>query len=172
MGEGIPVTQRQTDLGEICRLGIDELEAIGNLPAVELKLSGDVVGCWDADRLLQLVSNLLSNAVVHGAAPRTVAIHVDGTDPQTVVLTIHNPGVVPQEMLPLLFEPFRSGANKKAEGSHGLGLGLLISQQIARAHTGHIDVSSSELEGTNFTVSLPRVPRVPKPVFGPAGDDV
>ncbi|MEP6651774.1 MAG: MEDS domain-containing protein [Myxococcales bacterium] len=166
LGEGIPIDQQQTDLGEICRMAIDEVASVAPLPAVELKVTGDVVGWWDADRLLQLISNLLSNAVVHGRVPGAVSMRIGGTDDQRVVLDIHNAGVVPDAMLPLLFEPFRSGSNNKTEGSHGLGLGLFISQQIARAHAGNIDVTSSDVDGTRFTLIMPRVPRGPKPVFG------
>ncbi|MEO8212637.1 MAG: HAMP domain-containing sensor histidine kinase, partial [Myxococcales bacterium] len=165
LGQGIPIEQRQSDLGEICRMAIDEVASVAPLPAVELKLTGDVLGSWDTDRLLQLISNLLSNAVVHGRVRGAVSMQIDGAHDQRVVLDIHNAGVVPDGMLPLLFEPFRSGSNKKTEGSQGLGLGLFISQEIARAHEGNIDVTSSEAEGTRFTLMLPRVPRGPRPVF-------
>lgn len=172
LGEGIPVEQRQTDLVDVCRMAIDEVETIGATPAVELKGIGDSVGSWDADRLLQLVSNLLSNAVVHGKVAGSIVISIDGTEDDTLVLDIHNAGAVPQTMLPLLFEPFRSGSPHKQEGSHGLGLGLYISQQIAHAHAGRIDVSSSESEGTRFTVYLPRFALGPKPVFSGAGNAI
>ena len=64
-------------------------------------------------------------------------------------------GAIPAEVLPVLFDPFRS-TNRKQERSSGLGLGLFISQQIVLAHAGTIDVTSSEQHGTRFVVRLPR----------------
>jgi PAS domain S-box-containing protein len=170
LGKGIPLQQRQTDLGEVCRLAIDELESTGETRKIQLKPSGDPIGFWDADRLLQLASNLLGNALAHGAGSDPIAIRVDGTDGGCVVLEIQNAGVVPAEVMPVLFEPFRSGANEKQARSGGLGLGLFISQQIAISHAGTIDVTSSESEGTRLRVRLPRTPPRSEPAFVSAGD--
>jgi PAS domain S-box-containing protein len=166
LGKGIPVDERTTDLAEVCRLAMDEFESAGEADRLRLQLVGDSVGLWDVDRLLQLVSNLVSNALTHGQSPGVVTIRVDGSDSRYLNLEVHNAGVVPPEVLPLLFEPFRSGTNKKEERSNGLGLGLFISQQIALAHSGTIDVTSSAAEGTRFIVKLPRNPQRLEPVFG------
>ena len=70
-----------------------------------------------------------------------------------VVLETHNRGTpIPREVLPHVFEPGRRGTDR----SGGLGLGLFIVQQIVLAHGGSIEVSSSESDGTTFTVALPR----------------
>ena len=169
LGKGIPIQQRQTDLAEVCRLAIDELESTGETRKIQLEASGDPSGFWDADRLLQLASNLLANALAHGTGPDPIAIRVDGTD-GWVGLEIRNAGVVPPEVMPVLFEPFRSGANEKQARSGGLGLGLFISQQIAISHAGTIEVFSSESEGTRLRVRLPRTPPCSEPAFGSAGD--
>jgi PAS domain S-box-containing protein len=169
LGKGIPIEQRQTDLAEVCRLSIDELESTGVIPHIQLETSGDAIGLWDADRLLQLASNLLSNALAHGTGPQPVAIRVDGTDRSWVVLEVQNAGVVPPEVMPVLFEPFRSRANEKQARSGGLGLGLFISQQIALSHAGTIDVLSSETEGTRLRVRLPRSSHRSGPTFGAFG---
>jgi signal transduction histidine kinase len=75
---------------------------------------------------------------------------------------------VPREILPALFDPFRS-TNPKQERSSGLGLGLFISQQIVLAHAGTIEVTSSEQEGTRFVVRIPRNAPVPATAFGGRG---
>jgi PAS domain S-box-containing protein len=170
LGKGIPVEQRQTDLAEVCRLAVDELESTREIPPVRLTTTGDPIGLWDADRLLQLTSNLLSNALAHGSGPQPVAICVDGRDRNWVVLEVQNAGLVPPEVMPVLFEPFRSRANEKQARSGGLGLGLFISQQIALAHAGTIDVLSSETEGTRLRVRLPRSSHRSEPAFESAGD--
>jgi signal transduction histidine kinase len=159
LGRGLPLAAERTDLAEVCRLALDELDDLtaGRTVAVEVK--GDPVGQWDVDRLGQLVSNLLGNALHHGLADAPVMVTVDGRTPDSVRLEISNRGTIPAEILPLVFEPFRSSADRKEARSSGLGLGLFISQQIVLAHGGSLDVQSSELDGTRFTALLPR--RVP-----------
>ena len=156
LGQGLPLHRQRVDLGEVCRLVIDEFEG-GTRAQVSVDIRGGVVGVWDADRLSQMVSNLLGNAIEHGkAAP--VRIRVDGSDKDSVLLEVNNRGSVPAEVVPLIFEPFRSSKDKKREGSSGLGLGLFITQQIVWAHVGSIELDSSEAKGTSFVVRLPRNP--------------
>jgi signal transduction histidine kinase len=159
LGKGIPVERRELDLVEICRMAVDELDATASNRPVELRWAGACSGQWDSDRLLQMVSNLVGNALTHGRAPEPVSIHVDGTDPDFVVLEVHNAGVVAAAALPTLFEPFGTNPNGRTERSHGLGLGLYIGQQIVQAHSGTIEVTSSEDAGTRFVVRLPRTTR-------------
>jgi PAS domain S-box-containing protein len=154
MGRGLPLDCRQTNLAQLCRTATEEAETAGPRHPIEVAVSGDPVGHWDADRLGQLVSNLVGNAQAHGQAP--IVLRVDGAHPECVRLEISNGGVIPDETLPLLFEPFRSGTDRKGEGSSGLGLGLYITQQIVLAHGGAIDVASTAQEGTRFTIALPR----------------
>jgi two-component system, sensor histidine kinase and response regulator len=159
LGKGIPVERRELDLVETCRLAVDELDATASTRPVELRWAGGCVGHWDGDRLLQMISNLVGNALTHGRAPDPVSVHVDGMDPTFVALEVHNAGVVPEGALPTLFEPFGTNPNGRSERSHGLGLGLFIGQQIVQAHGGTIEVTSSEEAGTKFVVRLPRRPR-------------
>jgi signal transduction histidine kinase len=106
----------------------------------------------DRDRLAQVVSNLLGNALEHGDATRAVTVALVGGD--DVALTVHNEGpAIAPEIMPVLFEPFRV---TRGERSRGLGLGLYITEQIVLAHGGRVDVSSSVEGGTTFVVHLPR----------------
>ena len=167
LGNGIATELRNSDLVDICRLAIREMESQGSPASIELGASGSSWGWWDPARLLQLISNLLSNAVIHGNANGAVTMRVDGTTADCVLLDIHNSGMVPQGMVPLLFEPHRAADNNKTAGSNALGLGLFISQKIVAAHDGTIDVTSSEMDGTHFTVKLPRQPPGRQPAVGP-----
>ena len=63
---------------------------------------------------------------------------------------------IPEQLLPTLFDPFRRANHGKAAGTHGLGLGLFIAQQIVMAHGGKITVRSCEAEGTQFSFKLPK----------------
>jgi signal transduction histidine kinase len=96
----------------------------------------------------------VGNAIHHGSAVAPVSIRCDGTDRAIVNVTVHNHGVVPAEVLPVLFEPFRG--NARYMRTRGLGLGLFITQQIVAAHGATIDVVSDLATGTTFHLRLPR----------------
>lgn len=106
----------------------------------------------DFGRISQLVSNLLSNAVHHGAPGGPIRIngYIDG---KNMILSFSNAGTpIPEEQMELLFKPFtRAEGNKKNEG---LGLGLYICSQIAESHGGQLEVRSDDIS-TVFTVKLP-----------------
>lgn len=150
---------------------LDELRSeVEEESELRLAVDGDPAGTWDQDRLAQLVSNLAGNAVQHRRLRSPVELRIDGTAPERVVLEVANDGVVPAEMLPVIFEPLSPGEHRRREGSSGLGLGLYISQQIAAAHGGSIRVDS-DAGRTRFTVELPRTaPAEVDQVFG-AGED-
>lgn len=106
----------------------------------------------DPERLKQALANILENAARYGTpgSPVTVRARCDG---EHVVISVHNQGEpIPEALRPVMFEPFRRG---RSEGG-GVGLGLFITAEIARAHGGTVTVSSDAEEGTVFTLRLPR----------------
>jgi signal transduction histidine kinase len=152
---GIPIQRAPADLGDIVGAAVDELRAAHAGRELRLHTSGAVDGNWDADRLAQVVSNLVGNAVEHGDAARPVEVTVEGHG-DTVTLIVHNEGPpITDELMPVLFEPYRRGA-QSADTASGIGLGLYITQQIIHAHQGRIQVQSSLAGGTTFRVELPR----------------
>lgn len=155
LGKGFHLECRQADLGELLRAVVDELDTLDERGLVEVECVGDTTGCWDADRLSQLASNLVGNALQHRLPDSPVRIRIDGSSPERITFRVQNHGSVPPELLPALFEPFRDNGRKSAQSS-GLGLGLFISRQIVEAHGGTIGVTSAEVPGTSFTVELPR----------------
>jgi signal transduction histidine kinase len=159
VGTGIPLAPRPLDLSSVVRQVIDELDDSYPECSLRLEHEGDTNGVWDADRLSQVFSNLVANAVQHGVLEHGVTVRIDGTVPARVRVEVRNAGRIPAEVLPRVFEPM-TGASPGRKNSQGLGLGLFISQQILRAHGGRIDVESSERD-TTFTVCLPRVAKTP-----------
>jgi signal transduction histidine kinase len=147
-------TQR-LDVPELLRRTLDELRGDEQQRDVVLEAEADCVTSGNADRLLQLFSNLLGNALQHGSPGGRVLVRVASTE-RRLLIRIHNSGSIPAEVLPALFDPFR--ARQRASRAAGLGLGLYIAQQIAQSHGGSITVESSEATGTTFTVELPRCP--------------
>ncbi|WP_313621420.1 hybrid sensor histidine kinase/response regulator [Achromobacter sp.] len=116
--------------------------------------SGDSNGFWDGQRISQVIANLVGNACHHGSSGVPVLVEVDGTAEDQVVVTVSNGGTIPPELVPHLFNPFRSGARPPG-GHHGLGLGLFIAQQIVLSHGGRISAESRD-DITSFRVELPR----------------
>jgi signal transduction histidine kinase len=152
-GGGIPVDPEPLDLAEVTRQVVDELEMANPQRTLHVDVQSEASGEWDPDRLAQVVSNLVGNAIHHGPTDQPVAVCVSGSA-EEVMLAVHNTGEpIPGEFLPVMFDPF-----SRAEGNSrsGLGLGLFITQQIVLAHRGSIEVVSTAAEGTTFTVTLPR----------------
>jgi signal transduction histidine kinase len=115
------------------------------------------VGRFDPDRIGAAVSNLLGNALQHGAAGTKIRLRIDGTEAQMLRMRVANEGVIPEAVLATLFQPFHaSGPGGQHHG--GLGLGLYIVQQFVAAHGGTVRANSGEPEGTVFDVTLPRDP--------------
>jgi signal transduction histidine kinase len=153
LGGGIPATPTPNDMGEMCRFTIEELEMAHSGRTIALHLDGDLRGAWDRDRVIQALSNLVANALHYGQDPVSVTARSDGAE--AVVTEVHNAGPpIPPHILPTIFEPFR-GRGERQPGS-GLGLGLYIVRQIAIAHGATCNVSSSDKEGTTFTIRWPR----------------
>jgi signal transduction histidine kinase len=171
---GIPLHVGPNDIAAIAHQQVQELSAVKQDAAIELEIRGDASVACDPDRVAQLISNLAGNAIQHGVPGRQIRIAVDGTSPEEVTISIHNDGAIPAEFLPLLFNPFRIVQQKRLQ-SRGLGLGLFVSRQIAHAHRGDINVTSSSDAGTTFVVRLPRDrsdAQTPAASYGLGDDDL
>jgi two-component system, sensor histidine kinase and response regulator len=152
---GIPIVPKVFDMGELVARLVQERRGVCPERTIALETRGDLAGRWDEDRITQVITNLLGNALRHGDTARPVRVELDGTQADEVGLTIQNHGAIPPEVLPFIFDPFRSGRQLSAR-SEGLGLGLYIVQQIVLAHRGRLEAVSSDGETTSFEVRLPR----------------
>jgi len=107
----------------------------------------------DLGRLQQVASNLIGNALTHGADDKPVRVTAY-TDDERFVLEVWNDGEpIAPESVSKIFEPF--WRNSTSASRQGLGLGLHICSQIVRAHKGNLSVASSAAGGTRFTARLP-----------------
>ncbi|MBK7828720.1 HAMP domain-containing sensor histidine kinase [Nannocystis sp.] len=159
LGAGIPVTPRAMDLAPICQAVIAELEAVHPDSHLRFEAFGDLVGTWDSDRLTQVISNLVANALQHGGEGGSVSVVAEGLG-DTVALRINNHGpLIAPEAMRMIFEPMlRQPTPDGDRNSTGLGLGLYIAREIVVAHGGTIGVTSTEAAGTTFTIQMPRHP--------------
>jgi signal transduction histidine kinase len=153
LGGAIPVRRRPVDLAQVCDEAMLEIQDACPEAVLRLDACGNLRGLWDADRLAQVVSNLVGNAIQHGdGTPITLTAQDEG---QSVTLAIHNGGSpIPADVLPRIFEPLTRAAGGPDRRS--IGLGLFIARAIVAAHGGEIEASSSPDIGTTFTVKLPR----------------
>ena len=157
LGVGMQLDVRPVDLQPVLAHVRDELVDAQPGAALALEVTGDLQGRWDEDRLFQVFSNLVGNALVHGSGEGAVLIRAVGADPDAVRVSVHNRGVVPPELMPRLFQPPAGLEERRPDKARGLGLGLFIVSQIVKAHGGTVEVDSAEAAGTSFTVRLPRV---------------
>ncbi len=153
LGGGLAIERKHTDLAAIVQRVLAEHRQTHPQRVIDAPASGEVSGDWDERRLEQVVSNLLDNAERHGTATTPITVRLEGREDE-ISLSVHNGGAISPDVLPVLFDPFRSGREKRARD--GLGLGLFIVHQIVEGHGGRIAVQSTEAAGTTIGVTLPR----------------
>ena len=153
---GIIVKRELGDLQALVDRVIREHQAAAPDRLVEATYIGDFAGHWDGERIAQVASNLIGNALKHGDGKGRVHVLLDGATPNSIVLSVTNTGTIPAELLDHLFDPFRAG-QRPAGRSEGLGLGLYIVYQIVKAHRGTVDVDTGRDNTTVFRVVMPRV---------------
>lgn len=155
LGSGLPLALASIDLHQAVAEAVDELAPVYPGRTLIHRRAGAGACEADADRLAQLVGNLVSNAMVYGQpyAPVTVTSTVEAT---TFTVAVHNRGApIPQAVLPTLFQPMTRGSSAGSSG-RSVGLGLFIVHEIARAHGGTMAVSSNIEQGTTFCAVFPR----------------
>jgi signal transduction histidine kinase len=155
VGGGIAVKLQQGEFDALIGPVVREHQAASPDRCIEVIRHGVLSGQWDADRIAQVASNLIGNAIKHGDPHSPVKVRLDGTHRDSVIFSVENEGVIPAERHAGLFDPFKDG-QQRAGRNEGLGLGLYIVQQIVTAHAGSIDVRSEQEQRTIFRVELPR----------------
>jgi signal transduction histidine kinase len=152
------------DLRTLCQQVVDEQEAASEraitltLPSTPIELD------MDADRISQVLTNLISNALKFAPPETPITVTVaEGAEVEEVAVTVRDGGPgIPPEQLPHIFERFYQvpEAEIHAGSKIGLGLGLFISREIVERHGGRIWVESEPGQGSAFSFALPRVRRV------------
>jgi PAS domain S-box-containing protein len=154
MDGGLELERTAIDVADIARDVIEEIRFARPEWRIEVVARGDVRGSFDGNRLSQLFSNLVGNAVQHGSPDQPLRVTLDGRAPGAVAVTVENRGTIAPDVLANLFSPFRSPHGRSVR-RQGLGLGLFITDHIVRAHGGQIAVES--VDGTTaFRFQLPR----------------
>ncbi len=162
----IKMLQEPVDLAKVLKACVEELALEAKEGNVELVLDAPALPLvtGDKDRLAQVFTNLLANALKHTPPAGKVTVKAQEVKKtrgrvgptSTVEITVTDTGVgIPPEDLPHIFERFYQVDKSRAGAGRGVGLGLTIAKQIVEAHEGTISVESVRDLGTKFTVSLP-----------------
>jgi signal transduction histidine kinase len=154
---GLLVQPQDGDLRLVCQQVAENMQVLHPDRSIVMHIAGGTRCCFDPERALQCVSNLVGNALRYSppATPVTVSLR---SAAEGIWLSVHNHGKpIPPAMLPRLFMAFERGDLVERGRSAGLGLGLYIVKQIVEAHRGRVEVLSSAAEGTTFRVLWPAV---------------
>lgn len=169
LGAGMPIRPEPFDFAPECLQIVDEMRGFHPDRQIHLDLSGALPVTWDRARIDQALSNLLGNAIQHGDAtqPVWVAVALDGAGSIAISVKNMGPGIDPTQ-LRAMFDPGRRASIRSAHERSGgdasnLGLGLYITREVIHAHGGKIRVRSNDVDGTIFTVTLPRQAKAAEP---------
>lgn len=156
LGGRLRVTPAEIELHAIVADCVEELRLAWPGRAIEHRRLGDGTGCADGDRLAQVVTNLVGNAITYGSNDIPITI-TSAVREDALEIAVHNGGrPIPEPLQRVIFEPLRRGEEQVQRGSRSVGLGLFIVSQIALAHGGRVMLRSTADEGTTFRVVVPR----------------
>ena len=155
LGLGINITLANVDLAKVFADEVEQLRGAHPGHRLELEVIGDARGLWDGLRLQQLLRNLVSNAIRHGEAEAPVRVVLTGEEADVGIEVVNSGPAIDQSALDQIFDPLKRGSVQRHDTYDGLGLGLYIVREVARAHGGEVDVRSDKGE-TVFAVRLPR----------------
>jgi signal transduction histidine kinase len=160
LGRAIPISPRATSMEQICALAFDEIRAVHPERLFKLEVSGELQGEFDSDRVQQVLSNLLNNAVEHGTTTQPITLSAHG-EAERITLRVRNYGRrIPADQLQVIFNPLVQVPHERVDDDGGLstslGLGLYIAHEIVVMHGGTMFAESSERDGTVISAHLPR----------------
>jgi len=153
VGRGIAIRPVATDLHRVVQQSIDEMAVAFPEATLVHEALGRGNACLDADRVQQIIGNLVANSVAYGDPSQPVTV-VSVVQEDTAIICVHNHGSpIPESQMEALFEPMTRGTEIDND-VRSVGLGLFIVREIAITHGGNVTVDSSVAGGTTFRVQL------------------
>ena len=152
LGGGMVIDLKAVDMLPFLRTVVAEQQAANPDRCIETHFDNDMVIACDSRRLSQLLTNLLANAITHGSKTGVITLTAKIQDSQFELVVANSGTPIPAETIIHIFEPFKREDARPSQ--NGLGLGLYIAAEIARAHNGSLVVTSDEIE-TRCTLTMP-----------------
>jgi signal transduction histidine kinase len=154
----VQIRQERVDVSALLVDTIRRFRPVAQAKAINLQMdvASDLQLLGDTDRLMQVFTNLLDNALRHTPSQGTIHCRVQpsGSAADFIEVTISDTGPgIPPEDLPHVFDRFYQAEKARRRGNSGLGLAIV--QEIVRAHRGHVQVSSPPGQGATFTILFP-----------------
>jgi PAS domain S-box-containing protein len=157
-GMGITLDVKPVNLHQICQEVVDEMRLGNPDQQIELDADGSGESVCDPDRVAQVVSNVIGNAIQH-MTKGPICVTVRDAEPDDVAIAVHNVGSpIPEHVQANIFDAFHREVGDKDRASGSIGLGLFIAREISKAHGGTITVRSPDRDGTTFIIVIPRKP--------------
>lgn len=161
IGGGMSILPEETELSAVAEQVVEEFRSYNPDSDIRYDIKGNCLGEWDAGRVAQIFQNLIGNALQYGTKEKPITVEMEDLQDH-VFIKVHNHGTpITEPEQQRLFDLLHRHTDAAKEGrfTQNLGLGLYIVREIAIAHGGDVDVTSSEESGTTFTVRLPRPQR-------------
>ena len=162
LGKKLSTIKEPANMADICNDIIDEHQIAHPTRQIMKEINGSFDGQWDKQRIGQVISNLLGNAIDYGDKATPIKVNLDSSM-EGITIKINNQcKPIPESTIIHIFEPLtrhQESGNGNGNGNgpqkSNLGLGLYITNEIINAHDGSIRVTSNEKDGTTFEVKVP-----------------
>jgi len=147
-------------IGEFFKRAVGKFQAYARDEGLKLTLEGPARGdeevVMDPDRIEQVLTNLIDNAIRHTPKGGEIAVLVNNAEDRLVISVKDTGTGIDEDDLPFVFERFYKADKARTRGKAGTGLGLAIAKNIVEAHRGKIMVQSKRGHGTTFTFYIPK----------------
>ena len=155
LGGSLKVIVQDVNVHQLVVEAVDELQLLANCRQLRLNMSGSKRGYVDPDRFVQVIGNLVSNALHYSPLQTRVTVTLKADEGGTQ-LSVHNAGSpIPAQLQARLFEPLQRNHLGSSNPARSIGLGLYIVSKVMEAHKGNVQVVSSREAGTTFTLYFP-----------------
>jgi signal transduction histidine kinase len=155
----LPLLLQKTDINQVVRAAADIIEPVAEVEGITLQLAVSarpVMVQADKARLMQVLQNLLTNALRHTGEDGVIQLQVNATQCEVVITVQDNGEGIMAEHLPHIFDRFYRADRARARDSGGAGLGLAIVRALIEAHGGWVEATSLGLgQGSSFRIHLP-----------------
>jgi signal transduction histidine kinase len=159
LGRGIEIVAEAGDFSSLCRDVVEEVEAAHSDRAFVVQIPKNLEARFDAARMRQVLTNLLSNAVQYGDPASPIVVTIAREAAETTLAVMNRGKAISPDALQVIFDPLvqipTTDSDQNGRPETSLGLGLYIVREIVTAHGGSISVRSTDVDGTVFTLHLP-----------------